>query len=97
MPDSPRVGQVFHQEFAKGVGEDCFQVLDLNASIKVPYVASDHALRTKEFNRLEPGVVENKWYVPDVGQVREETVQGGNDFLQLVSIKRDERAIGGSA
>jgi hypothetical protein len=88
MPRRPRVGQVFHQEFARGVGEDCFQVIGLETAIRVPYGSSQHALRTKEFNRLEPGVVDNKWYVPGVGQVREQTVRGGSDFLQLVSVER---------
>lgn len=88
MPHRPRVGQVFHQEFARGVGEDCFQVIGLDASIRIPSGSSRNALRTREFNRLEPGVIDNKWYVADVGQVREQTVRGGNDYLQLVSVER---------
>jgi hypothetical protein len=88
MPRRPRIGEVFHQEFAKGVGEDCFQIVGLDTSVRVPHGSSRHALKTKEFNRLEPGVIDHKWYVPDVGQVREQTVRGGNDFLQLVSVER---------
>jgi hypothetical protein len=40
----------------------------------------------QEFSLLEPGVVDNKWYANKVGEVREATVQGGNDFLELVSV-----------
>jgi hypothetical protein len=87
MPRHPQVGQVFTQEDAGKVAHDCFQVLDLNASVKVPYGSFNHALRTKEFSPLEPDVVENKWYAKTIGDVREKTVQGGNDFLELVSIK----------
>ena len=36
---------------------------------------------------MEPDVVENKWYAQTVGDVREETVQRGSDFLELVSMK----------
>jgi hypothetical protein len=32
-------------------------------------------------------VVDNKWYGKDVGEVREATVQGGSDTLELGSIK----------
>jgi hypothetical protein len=87
MPASPQVGQAFKQEDAKNVAEDCFSILDLNASVKTPYVSSDQALRTREFSLLEPDVIDNKWYVPGIGEVREATVQGGSDFLELVSVK----------
>jgi hypothetical protein len=86
MPADPKVGDVFKQEHSKGVAEDCFKILDLNAKVKVPFVSSHHALETKEFSKLDPGVVEHKFYVKDIGDVFEETVKGGNDFLKLISV-----------
>lgn len=86
MPAEPKVGQVFKQEDAKNVAEDCFKIVDLNASVKTRFVSSNEALKTEEFSLLEPGVLDNKYYVRDVGLVREQTVQGGNDFLELVSV-----------
>jgi hypothetical protein len=53
----------------------------------VPYGSFTNVLKTKEFSLLEPGVVDNKWYAKKVGEVREATVQGGNDFLELVSVR----------
>jgi hypothetical protein len=86
MPANPAVGQVFKQEDAKNVAEDCTKIVDLNAFVKTPYVTSSNAMRTEEFSLLEPDVLDNKYYVPDIGLVREQTVQGGSDVLELVSV-----------
>jgi hypothetical protein len=86
MPAEPRVGQVFKQEDAKNVAEDCSRIVDLNASVKTPFVSSNDALKTEEFSLLEPEVLDNKYYVRDIGLVREQTVQGGSDFLSLISV-----------
>jgi hypothetical protein len=84
MPDKPKVGDVYKQEHAKGVAEDCFEILDLDASVETPDVDSDEAMKTREFSRLERGVFSNKWFVPGVGMVRDEDADG---FIELVSVK----------
>jgi hypothetical protein len=86
MPAAPKVGQSFKQEDAKNVAEDCSKIVDLNASVKTRFVSSDEALKTEEFSLLEPGVLDNKYYVRGIGLVREQTVQGGTDVLELVSV-----------
>jgi hypothetical protein len=86
MPAAPKVGQVFKQEDAKNVAEDCTKIADLQASVKTPFVSSNEALKTEEFSLLEPDVLDNKFYVRGIGLVREQTVQGGSDVLELVSI-----------
>jgi hypothetical protein len=86
MPAVPKVGQTFKQEDAKNVAEDCSKIVDLHASVKTPFVSSHDALKTEEFSLLEPGVLDNKYYVRGIGLVREQTVQGGNDVLELVSV-----------
>jgi len=35
---------------------------------------------------LEPGVVDHKYYVRDIGTVREVTVKGGSESLRLVGL-----------
>ncbi|MFL5820666.1 MAG: hypothetical protein ACJ76S_08290 [Solirubrobacteraceae bacterium] len=85
-PDSPRVGDTYKQEDAKAA-QDCAEILSTSASVKVPFGSFNDALQTKEFSLLEPGVVDNKWYAKGVGEVREQTVKGGSDFLELVSVK----------
>jgi hypothetical protein len=86
MPAHPMVGDFFKQEDANNVAEDCTRIVDLHASVKTPYVTSNDALKTEEFSLLEPGVLDNKFYVQGIGLVREQTVQGGDDVLNLVSV-----------
>jgi hypothetical protein len=87
IPGKPTVGRVGRQEFSKGEAEDHFEVLDLKASVSVPFVSSDAALRTKEWTPLEPKVIDNKYYVRGVGTVREIAVKGPVEKLSLVSFK----------
>jgi hypothetical protein len=91
MPAHPRVGQSFRQESYPGHAEDRFAIRDLSAHIAVPVVASDHAMLTRETSPLEPGVVDHKYYVRDIGTVREVTVKGGTESLRLVSIRHVRR------
>jgi hypothetical protein len=91
MPAHPRVGQSFKQEDYPGHAEDRFSIRDLTASISVPVLASDSAMLTRETTPLEPGVVDHKYYVRDIGTVRELTVKGGTESLRLVSIRHVRR------
>jgi hypothetical protein len=88
MPAKPKIGQTFRQEYYKGHAEDHFTVLDLAASVSVPYGSSKHALLTKEFTPLEPGVLDHKLYVRGIGEVKEETVKGGSERWELKDLSR---------
>ena len=81
MPADPRVGQEFRQEYLKGHAEDHFRVVS----------ASRHALRTEEWSPLEPEVLDAKYYVRGVGTVREKSLKGGDERLDLVSRKLPKR------
>jgi hypothetical protein len=87
MEANPQVGDTYYQEFLNGVAEDQATVIQLDASVCVPYGCFDNVLVTKEFTALEPDVVDHKYYAPGVGDIKEETVQGGNEILELVNIK----------
>src|SRR5262245_43010346 len=88
VPGHPRIGLAGRQEFLKGQAEDHFQVLQLNATVSVPFVSTRHALRTKEWTPLEPKVLDNKYYVRGIGTVREVSVRGPVERLQLISFKK---------
>jgi hypothetical protein len=83
IPANPKVGQSLRQEYYKGHAEDHFTVLRLDATVAVPYVSSRHALLTKEFTPLEPGVLDHKLYVRGIGEVKEETIKGGSERWEL--------------
>ncbi|HSR89927.1 MAG TPA: hypothetical protein VLK88_01370 [Gemmatimonadales bacterium] len=82
----PKLGQVTPQEFAPGVAEDKARVLDLNATITVPYGTFTHCLKQEEFTALEPDALENKYYCPGVGIVNELDVKGGTVNTGLTRI-----------
>src|SRR3954471_19704296 len=63
MPARPRVGEHHRQEFYKGHAEDEFRIVSLHARVKVPYGDFHDALGTREWTRLEPGVLDSKYYV----------------------------------
>ncbi len=86
MPAHPRVGQTGRQEYYRGQAEDHFRVLSLHASVRVPYVASHAALLTVEWTPLEPSVRDHKLYVRRIGTVREQTVRGGDERLELLEV-----------
>lgn len=88
MPAHPRPGQSGVQEMFKGEAEDHFRVLSLSAPVTTPAVSSRHALLTREWTPLEPGVVDHKLYVRGIGTVLERTVRGGEELNELIAIRR---------
>jgi hypothetical protein len=88
MPAHPRVGFSARQEYYKGHADDHFRVLSLSAHVATPGASSSHALLTKEWTPLEPGVIDHKYYVRGIGTVLEQTVRGGDERNTLVSVKR---------
>jgi hypothetical protein len=89
MPAKPAPGRSGRQESYPGHAEDHFLVLSLHGRVDTAYTSSRHALLTKEWTPLEPGVVDHKFYVRGVGTVLEETVKGGDERLELVSLMHD--------
>jgi hypothetical protein len=86
MEANPQVGDRYHQEFARGVAEDMARVLSLEESTCVLYGCFDHLLLTKETSRLNPGVVEQKYYAENIGFILAVTVKGGDERSELVRI-----------
>jgi hypothetical protein len=67
MLANPHSGDFYLQEFYEDEAEDMGKVLRLNA--KVEGYEGVACLQTKEWNRLERGVVEHKFYCPPTGLV----------------------------
>jgi hypothetical protein len=86
MQAAPELGRRFRQEWLKGEAEDTFKAIDLSASVTVPHGTYRAALQTEERNALEPDVVDNKYYVRGIGEVRETAVKGPTEELRLVEV-----------
>src|SRR6266496_2970724 len=86
MQAHPEVGRKFRQEWYQGQAEDVFKVISLSSPVTVPYGSFRHALRTEETTALEPGVLDNKYYVKGIGEVAELSVKGPREALRLVEV-----------
>ena len=69
---SPEVGMVFKQEVSPGQAEDMGEVVDVGVTVRVRKGKFENCVKIRDWNPLEPGVVEYKYYAPDVGVVLEE-------------------------
>jgi len=87
MKANPQVGDAYRQEYYEDEAEDMAEVLSLNESVSVPYGDFDNCLKTQEWTPLEPDVVENKYYAPNVGVVLEVAVEGDSERVELVEVK----------
>jgi hypothetical protein len=85
MPAHPIVGHAYRQEYLKGEAEDMGQIVQTDAHTDVPLGAFDAVVVTRDWNPLEPDVIEQKRYAPGVGVVMETTEAGGSDTSSLVA------------
>jgi hypothetical protein len=83
---SAHLGVEYRQEFARGVAEDLGKIVAVNQNVTVPFGSLTGCVKTEDRNALEPGVLENKFYCPDIGITFETTVQGGSDRNELVEV-----------
>jgi hypothetical protein len=84
----PRVGRRYREEHYPGHAEDGAEVLSLSEQAEVPDGHFTHVLLTKNFNPLEPKVLEYKLYARGVGPVLEIGVSGDSDRADLVRYRR---------
>jgi hypothetical protein len=79
----PQPGQAYRQEYYQGEAEDLAEVLTVGQPATVNGSTYDDAIVIREWNPLEPDVVEEKTYAPGVGPVLEEQTAGGDDRVVL--------------
>jgi hypothetical protein len=72
MAAKPEVGMVFKQEMSPGKAEDMGQILQMGVSVRVKKGKFDNCLKVKEWNPLDPDIIEYKYYAPGMGVVLEE-------------------------
>jgi len=89
MLAKPLDGLWYRTEYYEGEAEDLAQILSLNETVTVPYGTFTNCLKVLDFNALEPGVEEHKYYAPGIGVVKEVEVKGGSDFAELVDIQTE--------
>jgi hypothetical protein len=88
MQAHPQLDRRFRQEWFAGHAEDTYVLRDRAATVTVRAGTFHSALRTVETSRLEPNVVDNKYYVRGIGEVKEVAVKGPLERLSLVEVLR---------
>lgn len=84
MLADPQIPDAYRQEFLKGEAEDTAWIINRGGSVSAPIGTFRHALRTLEFARIEPGVVDQKVYAPGVGIVTETSLTGPTEISNLI-------------
>jgi hypothetical protein len=87
MPAQPKIGDIYRQEYQRGVAEDMAEIIAVTGSATVPYGAFDNILVTKEWTPLEPGIEEEMTYAPGIGNISAVSTKGENERWELVDVK----------
>lgn len=74
----------YRQEFYPGEAEDVGEIVEVGATLTVRDTTYSDVVVVREWNLLEPGVFENKYFAPGVGVVRELVVEGGSGEVELI-------------
>jgi hypothetical protein len=78
------MGEVYRQEFYEDEAEDWGKVVAVDQDVTVPYGDVAGCVKIEEWNGLEPGSSEHKYFGPTIGTVLE--VAGGGERVELLSI-----------
>ena len=85
------LGRAYRQEYFEGEAEDLGEVIQVGVSESVVAGTYDDVVVIREWNPLEPDVVEDKYHAPGVGVVLESVVEGGDGRVELVEYVPGER------
>lgn len=88
MKANPNVGDLYRQEFYRGIAEDMAEVLSTNESVTVPYGSFVNCIKTRDFTPLEPDVQEYKYYCKEAGSLVLEEQQGVSGRMELVDVQK---------
>lgn len=77
MRAAPRPGDAYYQEFYEGEAEDAAEIIAVDAVVTLSDGRRLVCLKVREFTRLDPDSVADKYYAPALGLVAEESVPGG--------------------
>jgi hypothetical protein len=88
MPAHPRPGMQYRQEQLPGAAEDSGRVLSIDDQAEVTAGHFKRVVMTKDWNPLDPKVLEYKLYARGVGLVLALTVSGGGDREELMRFTR---------
>lgn len=87
MQAEPKIDQSYRQEYYQNIAEDMAQVVSIDESVTVPYGSFTGCLKTRDWNPLEPGKDEHKYYCPDIGGVVLEVGIADGEKVELIDVR----------
>jgi hypothetical protein len=88
MEAHPKISDGYRQEYYKGHAEDQAWIVQYFKSLHVPYGRVGPILKSLEFTRLEPKVIDEKDYAKGIGIVREISRTGALETAYLAHVHR---------
>lgn len=88
MKANPSTGERYKQEYYKGVAEDMAEIISLGEIAETEYKTFSNCLKTKDWNSLESGSEEYKYYCPEAGNVVLEILIEDNERVELIDIQK---------
>ena len=88
MKANPQIGDKYRQEYYPGEAEDMGEIVALGVKIKVKYGSFSDCLQTRDWNPLEPGDDEYKYYCPEAGNMVYEVSIKDGEGAQLIDIEK---------
>jgi hypothetical protein len=79
------IGESYRQEFYRRKAEDWGKVVGVGQTVTVPFGSLTNCIRTEDWNALESGSREDKYYCPQVGislEVKD------NERVELLTMRR---------
>ena len=86
MPADPYVGKRYREEYYPGEAEDEAAIIAKGLDVTVPYGSFTNCIQTKNWTALEPGIIENKFYAPGIGMVKEVNLDDDTEIV-LVEVE----------
>ena len=80
----------YRQEYYEGEAEDIAEIVEIGITVTVDLGTYTNCLKVKEWDPLEPGPYEFKYYAPDIGLIKEEGFNEDGELeeeVELVSIE----------
>ena len=75
MPGLALLGSKYFQEVAPAVALDRSLIVSLDEKVKTPAGVFGDSLKTKETTPLEPSAKDFKWYAPNIGLIKSNTLK----------------------
>jgi|CXWL01.1.fsa_nt_gi hypothetical protein len=90
MLASPQIGDIYKQEYYFGVAEDMGEILSLDETVLISNDRFYNCLKTKDWNSLEPEVLEFKYYCSEVGGLVLEENSRDQKTVELIDVGSDK-------